>query len=195
MGVDNALGMFVDDRNFVPTKRQLLRIPAILEDVGIIDAIERQRMESEIEIKYPKSNAPIIVQGKGSDKIKFKANGKRGFPFFESKFYDEDSGVAVDECRMIDEDDDEDQDVDNDADENGTSNQLLEIYKESTCMQPMSGERWTRFVIAHVNLFRLPLDTPWELTRRIAMNPVLLRLQVKLQRTLNKPVVQEVLYC
>jgi hypothetical protein len=197
MGVDIAVGMFIDDKDFVPTKQQLLGVAAILQEVGIVDAKVCQELRNEIESFYIDSDDPIMVQGKDCDRLGYIISGPNGFPFFESSFFRAKRHLTEDDLINIEEETDipfagEDE-IAKAREEEGFSTQSLQIYKEEHCMQPQNGERFTRFVIGHLDVDR---RGPWvvEVNRKIKSDPVLVELQSRLEELLDVEIISEVLF-
>jgi hypothetical protein len=173
MGIDISFDIFIDEPAFVPTKQQLRGIAIILRDVGIIDEAECKALDGRIDAFYPDSPTSVTVQGEAGkrfgevyDQFSYMITGPKKFPFF-----------------------------DNSNDDGELHEQTMTIYGEGKCMDPYSGGRYTRFVIAHVYHYRFwAQDWLDETEARRKMNPVLKQLQYRLNALLGVPVVIETCY-
>ncbi|HME53862.1 MAG TPA: hypothetical protein VKM55_16670 [Candidatus Lokiarchaeia archaeon] len=200
MGVEMAVGLFIDDRNFVPTKQQLVGVAAILQDVGILDDVARNELENQIETLYPESDGLVVVKGKESDVISYKINGSAGFPFFQSSFYKtKDMWEILDPelLDFIDQDSLENHDMEMSSSEpnvGGSGGQTLQIFKEEYCMQPIEGGRFTRFVIAHLYLNNYSSSWIVETNRKMKNDTVLAGLRSRLEELLGVKVISEILF-
>lgn len=157
MGVDLGFGFFVDDKVFVPTKQQLIGIAALLEEAGVVDSTEREILEQKMNATYSDDEGPLTTHGNEEISFSYKLTGPKSFPVFNSS----------NEYGKIDA-------------------QYMQIYQEPRCMDPMSGDLFTRFVIAevHPNPY---WGADWldEVETQIEENSVLVFLQTQIKSLLG----------
>ena len=90
MGNEVMFIFCVKSKTFVPTQKQLLGIVALLQESGIIDAAEQERLEQEIASTYPAkgpAGKPVTDSNEDSTTLyeyKYNLASAEAFPFFQT---------------------------------------------------------------------------------------------------------------
>jgi hypothetical protein len=90
MGNEVMFIFCVKSKTFVPTQKQLLGIVALLQESGIIDATEQERLEQEIKSTYPTrgpTGKPVNDPNEDSTTLyeyEYNLASTEAFPFFQT---------------------------------------------------------------------------------------------------------------
>jgi len=177
---DNGVAFYVNDRDFIPTTQDLLGIAQVIQEVGVIDEKSRRDLENEIE-KYSRGEYQCSAYIKTKENwliinIPYVISGPRGFPFFESKYY-EPSHSLPRAYPFIGE-----EEVIKRRNSGVLDGQEFRIYKEETYMGEDAGP--THFSIADLNI-EYKGDWMSNISTRIRTNPVLVELRSRLDTFLG----------